>query len=150
MIQISAFKLAQRFIGVKEIQGTSSNPLILAMLKLDDPWPQDDEVAWCSAFMNFVCWLLSLPRSKKLNARSWLAIGTPIQLDQAVTDCDVVIIKRGEEPQPGPEILDAAGHVGLFAGIQGDSVLLLAGNQGNAVSIAAFPADRILGIRRLA
>ena len=44
----------------------------------------------------------------------------------------------------------AQGHVGLFAGLQGDRVHLLGGNQGNTISIAAFPVQDVLGARRLA
>jgi hypothetical protein len=47
-MNITAFDLAQRFVGIKEIAGSVSNPQILAMLKLDDDWPKDDSVPWCS------------------------------------------------------------------------------------------------------
>lgn len=148
-MKITAYKLAQRFIGTKEAHGTASNPLILAMLKLDDEWPQDDEVPWCSAFMNFVAWLLRLPRSKSLRARSWLAVGTPVTEEEAKVGWDVVILKRGPGEQPGPEVIDAPGHVGLFAGFSATRVLLLGGNQSDTVRVGHYARDRILGIRRL-
>ena len=150
MLQTSAFRIAQRFVGIKEVPGPASNPMVLAMLQLDQAWPHDDEVPWCSAFCNYVAWLLRLPRSKNLAARSWLQVGVAISLDQAQADCDAVILKRGEGNQPGPEIINAPGHVGFYAGQHDDVVLLLAGNQGNMVSIAEFPKSRILGVRRLA
>ena len=70
---------------------------------------------------------------------------------QAAADSDVVVIQRGEGKQPGPEVVNAPGHVGFFVGYDAvrELVQLLGGNQGNAVSIASFPAERILGIRRL-
>ncbi|MCL2915014.1 hypothetical protein L2725_14735 [Shewanella corallii] len=49
-IQLTAFDLATRFTGIKEIEGFDDNPQIMAMLKLDNSWPENDEVAWCSAF----------------------------------------------------------------------------------------------------
>jgi uncharacterized protein (TIGR02594 family) len=149
MIQISAFSIAQRFIGIKEAAGVSSNPQILAMLRLDENWPAGDETAWCSAFVNYVAWLLRLPRSKSLAARSWLQVGIPIQLEQAAADSDVVIMQRGDGP--GPEVVNAPGHVGFFAGYDAARgfVQLLGGNQGNAVSITSFPVEHILGIRRI-
>jgi hypothetical protein len=61
----------------------------------------------------------------------------------------VVILKRGDGPQPGPEVLQAPGHVGLFHGLDAGGVRLLAGNQGNAVTVATFPRDQVLGVRRL-
>lgn len=148
-IEITAFELAQRFVGIKEVNGTASNPSILAMLQLDEKWPTDDEVAWCSAFTNWIAWLLRLPRSKSLAARSWLNVGLPVQLPEAAAGFDVVILKRGEGAQPGPEVIAAPGHVGFFAGLTTTTVLLLAGNQGNSVSVASFPRANVLGVRRL-
>lgn len=149
-MDVSAFKIAQRFIGVKETPGAMSTPLVLAMLRLDDKSIPNDETAWCSAFANFICHILELPRSRSLAARSWLVVGQSVPLTDARIGFDVVVLSRGAGKQPGPEVLHAPGHVGFYAGQDGSNVLLLAGNQGDAVSIAAFPKSRILGIRRLA
>lgn len=147
-MNITAYDVAQRFVGMKEIDGKVSNPQILAMLQLDQSWPQDDEVPWCSGFMNYVTWLLRLPRSKSLMARSWLGVGVPIT--EPHVGYDIVILKRGSGNQPGPEILDAPGHVGFFAGYLGaTSLLLLGGNQSNTVRVSVYPATRLLGMRRL-
>jgi len=137
-MELSAFDLAQRFVGIREVAGPTANAHILAMLQLDAPWPTDDEVAWCSAFVNYVCWLLRLPRSKSLAARSWLDVGRGIDLPRATAGFDVVVLERG-----------AGGHVGFYAGQEETVVLLLGGNQGNRVSVAPFAAARILGVRRL-
>lgn len=144
-LEISAFDLAQRFVGIKELPGPKDNPFILAMLQLDTPWPPHDEVAWCSAFVNFVCHLLRLPRSKSLAARSWLTVGQAIDLSAAEVGFDVVIVKRGADSAPGPEVIQAPGHVGFYGG----AGQLLAGNQGNAVSLAPFDPAMVLGVRRL-
>lgn len=136
---IDPFTLATRFVGVKETPGVHSTPVVLAMLKLDDPWPQDDAVPWCSAFVNTICWLLRLPRSKSLAAKSWLAIGAGVELEEAVVGYDVVVLTR-----------DGGGHVGFFAGRSGlTHVLVLGGNQHDAVSVAPFPVSSIVGVRRL-
>jgi len=60
-----------------------------------------------------------------------------------------VILRRGQGEQPGPDVIDAPGHVGFFAGVSGGSILVLGGNQSDAVNVKAFPADSVLGIRRL-
>jgi uncharacterized protein (TIGR02594 family) len=143
------FKIAQRFVGVKEGPGAMNEPLVLAMLRLDARWVEDDQTAWCSAFVNFVCFLLELPRSRSLAARSWLTVGASIPLTDARPGFDVVVLKRGTGSQPGPDVLAAPGHVAFYAGQDAANVLLLGGNQGDAVSIARFPKARILGIRRL-
>lgn len=148
-MMITAYDLAQRFIGVHEAADVADNPLVLAMLRLDDPRPAHDEVPWCSAFVNFVAWLLRLPRSKSLRARSWLEVGTPVDLADARAGFDVVVLKRGSEGQLGAGDVNGPGHVGWFAGRDGDAVLVLGGNQSDAVTITRFPRLRVLGVRRL-
>lgn len=147
--EISAYEIAQRFVGIQEVSGSTANPQILAMLKLDQKWPEDDSVPWCSGFVNYVAWLLRLPRSKSLRARSWLTIGEVVRLEDAEPGFDVVIFKRGGGDQPGPETINAPGHVGFYAGIEGNNILTLGGNQSDSVGISSYPVDRLLGIRRL-
>ncbi len=121
-------------------------------------WGTDtaDEVPWCSAFAQIPPYILRLPRSKSARARSWLEVGYAVELGDAKPAFDVVILKRGGGDQPGPEVIDAPGHVGFFAGIdfqednyQLNKILVLGGNQSNRVSIARYPAVNVLGIRRL-
>lgn len=140
-MQITAYALARRFIGEREIAGLASNPLILAMLQLDERTISDDATAWCSAFVGFVAWLLELPRSRSLAARSWLTIGRPVDLDEAIAAFDVVVLSRGSNP--------ALGHVGYFSRTTDGIVDVLGGNQSNAVSVAPFDRGRVLGVRRL-
>jgi uncharacterized protein (TIGR02594 family) len=148
-VELTAFDLAGRFVGVSEVPEQASNPHVLAMLRLDDEWPEGDHVPWCSAFVNYVSWLLRLPRSKSLRARSWLRVGRSVSLQEAEAGFDVVILKRGGGNQPGPEVIDAQGHVGFFAGLEGTKILVLGGNQSDAVDVSRYPSSRLLGIRRL-
>lgn len=148
-MEITAYQLAQRFSGTDEVSGKTANPQIMAMLSLDAKWPEDDSVPWCSAFVNYIAWLLRLPRSKSLRARSWLEVGVPISPVNAVPGWDVVILKRGSGEQPGADVIKAPGHVGFYAGLEGANVLLLGGNQGDTVSISPYSSERILGIRRI-
>lgn len=137
-VSLTPYQLAQRFVGIKEAVGHAANPQILAMLQLDDTWPQEDEVPWCSAFVNYVTWLLRLPRSKSLAARSWLSVGTPVTMTTASVGFDVVVLSRG-----------SGGHVGFFSACEQDRVWMLSGNQGDTVCVASFETSRVLGIRRL-
>ena len=148
-MNITALELAQRFIGIKEVNGSVDNPQILSMLRLDNSWPDHDEVAWCSAFVNYVAWLLRLPRSKSLAARSWLEVGTPIDIEEAKPGFDVVIIKR-KASDPGPEVIKFQGHVALFSAYKGDGrIWMLGGNQSNSVTLNSYDYGRLLGVRRL-
>lgn len=148
-MNVTAYTLAERYIGTKEVAGKLHNDVIVAMLRLDDTWPEDDETAWCSAFANWIAWHLRLPRSRSLRARSWLGVGKAISLAEARIGWDVVILSRGTGPQPGPEVLDAPGHVGWFAGLEGDRVRVLGGNQGDSVNVSYYSKESVLGVRRL-
>lgn len=99
--------------------------------------------------MNYITWLLRLPRSKDLLARSWLKVGRSINLDEAQVGFDVVILKRGAKNQPGPAVLTLPGHVGFFSGLDESFVQILGGNQDDTVSISPYPVSRVLGVRRL-
>lgn len=148
MVTTSAFEVAGTFLGLSEVQGTVANPTILAMLHTDDTWPQDDAVPWCSAFLNFVFKLLGLQRSRSLRARSWLRIGTPIELTQALPDSDVVIFKTSST-DPGPNVVDCPGHVALFSKLEGTRVHVRGGNQHDSVCDETWPIDLVIGVRRV-
>jgi uncharacterized protein (TIGR02594 family) len=141
-VNVTLFDIGSRFIGMRAVPGTQDNPQILAMLRLDEDWPSGDEIAWCSAWLNWCAWLLRLPRSKRLAARSWLDVGSAVPLVSARSAFDVVVLWREAENS-------VWGHVGLFAGIDDRHVYLLGGNQNNAVSVAPFKLTRVLGVRRL-
>lgn len=148
---MNMFERAQRFIGLREIAGDKDHPLIQYWLSLCgfDGAVVHDETPWCSAFMNGMAWDCELPRTKSALARSWLRIGLPITIDKCYAANDVLIFQRGDGVQPGPDNYTASGHVGLFAGIEGNMVLVLGGNQGDGVSIIRLPLTRLLGCRRL-
>lgn len=153
-MQTNLLVQGQRFIGIREVAGEEDHPLILAALKLTisgefTGWPEHDEVPWCSAYLNFVCWLLGAPRSGSLRARSWLRVGRQVPLGDALPGWDVVILERGGGNQPGPEVIKAPGHVGIYAGHDETRVYLLGGNQDDEVGVDAYSVDRILGVRRL-
>lgn len=140
----SLFDLAQRFVGIAERPGTMDHPFIVWCLELDHEGVEvHDEIAWCSAALNRLAWLLRLPRSKSWRARSWLDVGLPIALAEARPVADVVILSDAAR---GPQ----AGHVGLFASRTKQAVSLLAGNQRNTFSLQPYPRSRVIGVRRLA
>lgn len=151
-MQITPYDLAQRYIGIREIsEAGKDHPLIQWWLSLCGfGLDAADEIPWCSAFVNGIAWELRLPRSKSAMARSWLGVGTPTLLLEARPGFDIVILRRGDGEQPGPEVLNAPGHVGFYAGYSNGSILLLGGNQQNGINIAPFREKLLLGIRRLA
>ena len=100
MIQIA---LSQ--YGIKETPGEADNPEVLKYFdEIGFNGSQlKDETAWCSAFMNWVAKKSGRKYSGKLNAKSWLEIGTQTAIPQIG---DVVVLQRGP-------IGSWKGHVGL-------------------------------------
>jgi uncharacterized protein (TIGR02594 family) len=130
---------------VSEVSGPGSNPRVLEYHACTTLKATDDDVAWCSAF---VCWCFeqdSAEHTRSARARSWLFWGG--KLDYPENGC-VVVLQRGPGKQPPASVLDAPGHVGLFVGFSDATrILLLGGNQGNAVSIVSYPIHQVLGYR---
>lgn len=150
-IPLTPYHLALRHLGVKEIPGVADHPLIRWWHSLCQMGTEThDEVAWCSAFANGMVWPFEgLPRSRSARARSWLLVGSPVPIELAEPGFDVCIFKRGPEPQPGPEVIEATGHVAFFRKLLPGAVEVVGGNQGDTVSIAAFPLSHLLDVRRL-
>lgn len=136
-------KTAVKELGQKEVTGSAHNDRIVKYAEESGiTGISTDEVPWCSTFVNWVAFKSGLKRTNKANARSWLNIG--LNVDQHPEPGDIVIFWR-ENPQSWK------GHVGFFFGFSknGTRVYCLGGNQGNQVSISAYPADTVLGFRRL-
>jgi uncharacterized protein (TIGR02594 family) len=137
------YDLARRHLGEKEIPGKKDNPLIVRWLRLLENWIQDDETAWCSAFVDAMAREAGYERSGELDARSWLQIGEEIAPAHARKG-DVVIFWRVSKSS-------WQGHVGFVVSRDAErkSVLVLGGNQNNAVTIQPYPETQLLGYRRL-
>lgn len=151
MLQTTMHDVAMSFLDqIKELPGNSHNPFVQWCHSLCGLGPdQPDEVPWCSSFMNAIALIARLPRSRSAAARSWLVIGAKVELPEAQVGNDVVVLQRGSGVQPGPEDLNAPGHVGLFSGSAGGGVWVLGGNQSNSVTRQWFPESKVLGVRRL-
>jgi uncharacterized protein (TIGR02594 family) len=140
---LTCWDLAERFSGLREVRGAVDNPSIMAMLTLDQSWPKHDEVPWCSAFVNYVAHLMRAKRSRSLMARSWLNVGEVVKLDEAVPRAnDVVILWRGSRDA-------STGHVGFYGGVKDGRVIILGGNQSDAVNVQSYPLGQVLGVRRI-
>lgn len=132
---------ASQYYGEREVPGKESNQTILGWLKDIFPWV-DNEIAWCSAFMNAMAKANGLehPTEKAGAARSWLNVGL------AVTDGpvigDVCVFWR-ESPKSWK------GHVGLFVRETEKFIWVLGGNQSDQVNIRPYTKSRLLSIRRL-
>ncbi len=136
------FRVASSYLGVRELADAASNPQIDKWIRDINPGLATDSTAWCSAFAHAVAEESGYKGSGKLNARSWLGVGDEVPAKQAKQG-DVVVLWRDNKSS-------WKGHVGFFQGYdKKGNIRILGGNQGNEVSIKTYPANRLLGVRRL-
>lgn len=144
-MSLDPITIAIQELGTAEFDGSANNPRILQYAEeAGFPDYTDDDVAWCSLFMNWVALKCGKKRTEKLNARSWLNPSSGLIVDDKPEPGDVVVYWR-DSPQSWK------GHVGIFLGYSKDltRIYTLGGNQNNTVSISAYGADQLLGFRRL-
>lgn len=127
--------------GIKEITGKQDNPEVLKYFNEIgfDGAALKDETSWCSAFMNWVALKAKVERTNKLDARSWLKVGTTVETPELG---DAVVFWRESKES-------WKGHVGIFIRKTENWIYVLGGNQSNQVKISAYPAARLLAYKRL-
>jgi uncharacterized protein (TIGR02594 family) len=145
---MTPYTLARRFKGIKEIKGPEHSAQILAILQRAASWVKRDEVAWCSAFVNYIMWLMDLPQTNHLRARSWLRVGEDIPIEYAHRGWDVVILTRAGATMD-PTVINASGHVGFYVRHDDNWIWVLGGNQSDSVNIRRLSRSRLLGVRRI-
>jgi len=135
LFQPSWLAIAKKELGQVEIAGDKDNERIIEYHRTTTLKAADDEVPWCSSFVNWAIRRAGFKGTDSARARSWLSWGIDFRIP--AYGC-VVVLSRGKVGQ---------GHVGFFVGRKAGQVALLGGNQSNAVSITWFPESKILGYR---
>ena len=129
--------LARGDLGVVEGVGKSNNPKVVRFFAdAGFAGVKDDAVAWCAASVG--AWLARAGRkpSGSLAARSYEAWG--VGLAEPRLGC-IGVKRRGSSSWQG--------HVGIVVGASRDKVFMVGGNQGDAVTVAAFPRSEFTGFR---
>lgn len=129
---------AARHVGTAEWPGAKSSPAVeVFFARAGFPGLRDD-VPWCAAFVGAVLAEVGLIPSGSLMARSYATWGRSIAPAE-MRPGDVLVFERGAAP---------SGHVGFLVAIHGDRLLVRGGNQGDKVSDAMMPVQRLIAIRR--
>lgn len=123
-------------IGTIEYAGPAHNKKILGWLAKLGAWWRDDETPWCGVY-TAACLTtaqrIAIPKMY-MRAKAWLDWGVRLQAPRL--GCVVVFERKG------------GGHVGFVVGKdKAGNLLVLGGNQGNAVNIRPFAVSRVLGYR---
>lgn len=102
----------------------------------------------CASFVSWCLQQAGVPSTRSARARSYLEWGMPLAMELSWAHGAIAVLRRGGGGEPGPDVVDAPGHVGFLVDAPTpDEVLLLGGNQQNAVNVRAYPNNRVLGIR---
>lgn len=131
--------VARKYVGQKEIKGPHHNPHILEWWKDIGSHYKDDETPWCGAFVGGVLAEAGIqPVKNGASARAWLNL--PVKLDKPAYG-SIVVFWRGAKS-------GSAGHVGFVVGRDKfGNLMVLGGNQSDAVNIKPFDTARVLGYR---
>ncbi len=128
---------AWREFGAKEYGGKASNPRIAKMFAdAGHPHIKSDEVAWCAAFVGASLKRANINPSGSLMARSYLEWG---RMPSHVRLGTIAVFTRGPSPHTG--------HVGFWIGETNTQIVVLGGNQANAVSVTWIDKTKLLGLR---
>lgn len=123
-------------MGQTEVPGEGDNPRILEYHKATSLAATEDEISWCSSFVNWVMKQSGHGGTDSAAARSWLKYGESVKPRYGA----ITVLWRGS-----PD--GWQGHVGFLHDFNDKNVVLLGGNQRDSVSIQAFPRSRVLDFR---
>lgn len=126
---------AKKHIGLSEIKGPQHRAEILQFWKdIKRGGIKDDETPWCAAFVGAMLERVGVKSSRFESAKSYLQWGRT--LSEPVAGCIVVFTREG------------GGHVGFLMGKDKEgNLLVLGGNQKDAVNVREFPVARATGYR---
>ncbi|QWV98221.1 TIGR02594 family protein [Geomonas nitrogeniifigens] len=120
----SWIKIAAAEIGQKEIPRTSANPRILLYHSTTSLRATSDEVAWCSAFVNWCLRQVGIAGTDSAAATSWLHWG----LISAPRLGAISVVRK----------VTGENHVAFYISETSDYYKLLGGNQGDQVRISKY------------
>lgn len=129
-------EIAMEEFGVCEYPGKKQNPRIIQYHQSVTLKATEDEIPWCSSFINWCMTEAGIEGTNSAAARSWMEWGAAhLQAQRG----SVVIFRRGKNPTQG--------HVAFFLSRIGDDVEVLGGNQSNRVGINRYPEKDVIGYR---
>jgi uncharacterized protein (TIGR02594 family) len=132
MIEPKWLTIARGDIGTAEIPGPETDVKIRGWLRSLRAWWDDDATPWCGVAMAAWMQQAGFPLPKYwMRARDWATWGQPLPGPRL--GCIVVFSREG------------GGHVGLVVGRTSKfDLMVLGGNQGDAVNIKPFSLGRVL------
>jgi len=130
-------RFAKAELGQKEISGSKDNPRVIEYHSTTTLRAVEDEVPWCSSFVNWCFFKCGLTRTKSAAAKSWLNWGLP--MDKPSYGCVVVKSRTGGNHVTFWMRAEKRDGVNGFIG--------LGGNQSNMVNEQWYPNSTVRGYR---
>lgn len=129
-------EIALKELGVKEISGSmQNNPRILEYHLTTKLKASQDEVPWCSSFVNWVMTQCGISGTDSAAASSWGTWGNKCDASLGA----ITLLKFDN---------NASGHhVGFLIWSDPTKLLVLGGNQKDQVNITSYNPNRLLGFR---
>ena len=127
-------EIAEAEIGQTEVKG-GENPRIIEYHASTLLKAKEDEIPWCSSFVNYCIIQAGVVGTMSAAAISWASWGE--RLTEPREGCVVVIRqrKKGTDQATGSS---SGNHVGFFQHIENNRIYLLGGNQGDSVKVSSF------------
>jgi uncharacterized protein (TIGR02594 family) len=127
-------EVAEGELGQEEVRG-GENPRIVEYHDATTLHAKEDEVPWCSSFVNWCFQKSGLTGTRSAAARSWLEWGDELEKPRAGCVCVIRARSAGEDVATG----SATGyHVGFWIAETPEYVMLLGGNQSDRVKTSIF------------
>ncbi|MCP3976271.1 MAG: TIGR02594 family protein [bacterium] len=121
-----AFAEREEETGIRDIRGPKSNPRVLEYHATTTGRFTQDDIPWCSSFVNWCIEQAGIKGTGSAAARSWLSWNGGERLSEPVPGC-ITVFARPPNPSHG--------HVAFFVEKPGsESVTVLGGNQGDEVN----------------
>jgi uncharacterized protein (TIGR02594 family) len=130
--------IARGELGQVERRG-GENPRIVAYHATTTLAAREDEVAWCSSFVNWVLERAGYKGTDSAAASSWLRWG--VELEAPRPGC-VTVLKRKGRSRDAATGSTTGFHVAFFVARTATHVQLLGGNQSDAVKYSSYPLAR--------
>ena len=125
--------IAREYIDTKEIPGPDTHPRVLRWWQLIRQDYESDETPWCAAYVGGVLEEVGITSTRSAWARTYENWGQACEPTYGA----IAVFERGD-----------GGHVGFVMGVDAaGNLMILGGNQGDAVNISAFPRTHLIAIR---
>ncbi|WP_319528995.1 TIGR02594 family protein [uncultured Cohaesibacter sp.] len=130
-------QVGRSYLGLKEYKGNRHNPKILEWWQLIRMPFTDDETAWCAGYVGGVLEECGIRSTRSAAAKSYFWNRWGQVLSGPCVGAIVVFWRKTPDGKYG--------HVGIVVGRDRyGNLMVLGGNQGDAVSIKPFSVDRVV------